>query len=735
LLARGDNRGSVRRALANLAVVVGLLVGLGSPAPPAAGSDVAPPARVVAQATSTRTLTPTALPLATTTATAVQLAAPTLVPRPTPAAGQSSVPPLQVAGGVLPAPQVEAPGGSSAVAARPAPAPGGRPESDARGPRYAGWATEAYPGLSADVMGQIVARQRDAGANVVWIGHNNPGEVDAQGKEPGLSYAVFEALQNELDPRYADAQTIVAAQERMLAAIRAQGLKAVLPIGYQSQMGSAWDAMYPDAVRTESRGGVNWTTAVVNASFYSPDYRRDTRRYYEWVVERLVRPYRDVILMVNLADEPSGGDYSTWADAAFKTRYGYSFAEVGDDPTRIAQLGEFQSNFIADYAAWSAGQWAELLPDLPTTMSFEGATARVHFQLPWVESVFERTPPTFYPTFDAYPRDGPPDMAIDDAELIRLFTLVRSVGHYSARYGRPFWLWSTGNSWGLAQQSPQPANVADAVANAYYLAMLSRQMGGWLQGIAVWNYNVVGQGLYNDTNRTTYDPDVMFARVSESFSRLRQIMAGPPGAARVLLLAPNGFPYRQLGSSRTVDPFAFRSYELHRLAAFARNNVPAALVARLAGEDLSRVSAVVVLARYAPDVTPEEARRLRDYLDRGGTVIAPRYLRDALGPKAQYIDGDRPEEAFADSPLPERAVLWRQAFGVERPLGGGFAVATAQDAVLYNIGSVLRAEINLPFAGRGWLVDPSGYLVDRLTATGGRLSIALDRNSYAYLTQ
>ena len=41
-----------------------------------------------------------------------------------------------------------------------------------------------------------MARQRASGANVVWIGHNNPGEVDSENAEPGLSYAVYEALQN-----------------------------------------------------------------------------------------------------------------------------------------------------------------------------------------------------------------------------------------------------------------------------------------------------------------------------------------------------------------------------------------------------------------------------------------------------------------------------------------------------------------------------------------------------------
>jgi hypothetical protein len=593
---------------------------------------------------------------------------------------------------------------------------------------------EGYPTLSSSTMEQIVARQRSAGANVVWIGHNNPAEVNAQGAEPGLSYAVYEAFVDEAHPGNADARAIVAAQERLLAAIRAQGLKAVLPIGYQSQMGTTWSAAHPDALRTESRGGINRTTAVVNASFYSPDYQADIRRYYQWVDARFVRPNRDVILMVNLADEPSGGDYSVWADAEFKTRNGYGFAEVGDDPTRIAQLGQFQTNYVADYAAWSAAQWAELEPEMPTTMSFEGATARVHFQLPQVEAVFARTPSTFYPTFDAYPRDGPPDLPLDDAELIKLFTLVRSLGHYSARYNRPFWLWSTGNSWGLSQTSPQPGNVADAVANGYYLAMLARQTGGWLQGIAVWNYNIVGQGLYNDTNRTTYDPDTMFARVSESFPRIRQIMAAPPGAARVLILTPTGFPYRLLGASRTVDPFAFRSYDFHRLAVFARNNVPAAIVTTLAGEPVDRLAAIVVLSRYTQDLANDDAERLRGYLGRGGIVIAPRHLSGVLGARAEYVDGDRPEEAFADSSDAQRRALWRRAFGVERALDRGFYVATPEDALLYSIGGV-QIELRLPFTGRGWLADPSGYLVQRLDANGGRLALALDKGQYAYLTR
>jgi hypothetical protein len=656
-------------------------------------------------------------------------------------AGGALVPPLNVmrTGGIPAAPPA---GASPTPIVLPTPVPtgsagggAGRPEQDEWSPRYVGWATEAYPELTAEGMSRMLARQQQAGANVVWIGHNNPGEVNVNGAEPGLSYAVYEASGNPADPRQSHAQAIVAAQERLLQAARAHGLKVVLPIGYQSQMGSFWDAAHPDALRRDSRGEVSRATAVVNASFYAPDYRQDIRQYYEWVRQRFVQPYRDVILMLNLADEPAGGDYSRWAEAEFRARTGYGFADVGENPERVAQLGAFQSGYIADYAAWSAQQWAALEPDLPTTMSFDGLMARVHYHLPQLEAVFARTPATFHPTFDAYPRDGPPSLAIEDPTLVQLFTLVRTLGHYSARYGKPFWLWSTANSWGLGQASPQPADVADAVANGYYLALLARQTGGWLRGIAVWNYNAAGQGLYNDTHRTRYDPDTMFARVSESFPRIRQILAAPPGTARVLVLAPDGWPYRLVGAVRTGDAFALRSYEFHRLAALARNNVPAAVVGRLGDTDLTNVKAIVVLARWPHDLPPADLERLRGYLVAGGTVVAARHLSPLLGPHAHYVEGERPEEAFADPPTTERAALWRRVLGIERPLSQGFLVATGDDALLYNVGRLLQTDTHLPFAGQGWVAGPNGAPLGRLNAESGRVTVALDKNQYAYLSR
>jgi hypothetical protein len=74
---------------------------------------------------------------------------------------------------------------------------------------YAGWAVEAYPELTAAEMEAMVRRMADAGANVVWIGHNNPGEVEPGKGEPGLSYAVYEAYLDPADPRHEAAAAVV----------------------------------------------------------------------------------------------------------------------------------------------------------------------------------------------------------------------------------------------------------------------------------------------------------------------------------------------------------------------------------------------------------------------------------------------------------------------------------------------------------------------------------------------
>ncbi|MFN2183727.1 MAG: hypothetical protein ACK2UU_07040, partial [Anaerolineae bacterium] len=177
--------------------------------------------------------------------------------------------------------------------------------------RYAGWAVEAYPEDSARQMEATVRRLVDNGANVVWIGHNNPGVVDPDKVEPGLSYAVYEAFTDPADPRHGAAAAVVEAQHRMLLACRKAGVKAVLPVGYQIQMGRVWNENHPADLRLDAAGQpLDIYGGGVSATFYAPNYRRDIEAYYRWVEAEFVQPYADRLLMLNLADEPIGGDYS-----------------------------------------------------------------------------------------------------------------------------------------------------------------------------------------------------------------------------------------------------------------------------------------------------------------------------------------------------------------------------------------------------------------------------------------
>src|SRR5919202_926111 len=99
------------------------------------------------------------------------------------------------------------------------------------------------------------------------------------------------ALADPAAPRHEDARAIVAAQIRLLRVARELGVKVVLPIGYQLQMGTPWDEAHPGDLRRNARGGVDLETGVPNASFYSLAFRADLRRYYEWANEQIVKPY------------------------------------------------------------------------------------------------------------------------------------------------------------------------------------------------------------------------------------------------------------------------------------------------------------------------------------------------------------------------------------------------------------------------------------------------------------
>src|SRR5437879_11045017 len=198
------------------------------------------------------------------------------------------------------------------------------PSVDSR-PPYIGWAQEAHPDYSYPTFLAHLNEQKNYGANLLWIGHNNPGNVDKNKVEPGLSYAVYEALRDEKSPLHPDAVEQAAAVKRLLDAARATGFKAVLAIGYQIQMGPVWNDRHPNDMRRQ-HDGLLFTSGGPSASYLSPVYQHDIQEYYRWVDREWVVPYKDVLLMLNLADEPHGGDFSAPAEPAFKAESGLRWA-------------------------------------------------------------------------------------------------------------------------------------------------------------------------------------------------------------------------------------------------------------------------------------------------------------------------------------------------------------------------------------------------------------------------
>jgi PKD repeat protein len=633
---------------------------------------------------------------------------------------------------------------------------------------YSGWAMEAYPELSWVEMRDIIRSQKEKGCNVVLMGHNNPGEVDVYKAEPGLSYAVYRAFIDPGNTLHDEAEAMVGAQYRMLGACREEGMKVILPVGYQIQMGEQWNAQHPQDLRTDYYGNP-LDIGGQSASFYSSAYQADIRSYYEWVNANFVQPYKDIILMINLADEPQGADYSSHANAVFSSRYGYSFWEVGNDPQRWRQLGEFQANYIVEYAAWSANVWQEIDPEIMTTMSFCGFLARYGYYMPYIEPLFTNTPSNFAIAFDAYPRDGYYTDPITEGDLTSLFILIRSLGRYSDIYDKPIWLWSTANSWGLGQDSPDKADIADAISNIYYLAQLTTQTGGELQGINFWNYNVKGQGLYNDTNPIVYDPDEMFERVSVAGSSAREIMVSEPSPISVLLFAPSSYPYELIGKTKSWlhlsrlarDMPTFRrlisksilNYRFPQMNALARNNVNSIVATHLTGADLEDMETVLVLAPSLAYVTSDELDLLYDFYRQGREIVAKEDIAEALKKQmkdpsstamtsyltkitsavsdgAVYSTSLDVETLFMDDYQGELAAFWRDVLRIEK-LNRGYFVEGDGHALLYSIDpSPVSFDVDIPFTYEGARYNRSGRYVSGLSGSG-TLAITIGHHEYA----
>ncbi len=486
-------------------------------------------------------------------------------------------------------------------------------------PLHLGWAYEAYPEATYAQMVSEMRGLSEGGADSVWIGHNNPGDVDSAKVEPGLSFAVWYALTFESGARQSQARAMSDAIRRALDAARAVGLKVVLPIGYQIMMGSTWNDRHPGSLRRNYNGSLlQIYGSPPTASPYDPTYRSDTLAYYQWVEKEWVAPYRDIVLALSLSDEPLGGDYSDAADSEFQRRYGMPMRSVpaGEE----WKLGEFEAGVVVDFAKWSAEQWQALDPGILTTISFHSQDARTQPGLPEVERLFSETPGNFAVTFDTYLHDDLPGKpaSADQASELRLF--LTTLGHYSRTYQKPLLLWAGVNAWGLAEDSASPLDEGDAAANLFMIRDLSAEMGGDLRGIYAWSYNVKQQGLYNYAGPSRYSPATMQAAVEAAFGLLRVRSIPSPGGPDAAVLLSPGDLYAAIGRDRPaeVPPPWFDAASL----ASALENRAAVLVTPGPSLQAARGAALWICLAHADSLDDRATGALQTALDHGAVVMA-----------------------------------------------------------------------------------------------------------------
>jgi hypothetical protein len=481
-------------------------------------------------------------------------------------------------------------------------------------PGYIGWAQEAHPDYSADIFSTHLAEQRKYGANLVWIGHNNPGYVDKNKVEPGLSYAVYEAILDEKSPLHADAVAQAAAVKRLLDACRKEGMQAVLAVGYQIQMGNVWNERHPSALRRQHDGHLFYAGGN-SASWLAPVYQRDIQEYYRWVDREWVVPYRDVLLMLNLADEPHGGDYSVSAEAIFTGETGLTWKEAEATDEGILKKGRFQDLYIAQYARWSANAWKAIDPAVRVTMSFCGSHGRFSNFEPSIAALFRDTPDNFDVTFDAFLIDNQPGDPIDGRHVSALAMFLRQVGDLSRRYDKRVWLWPEANNWILSQWSPVKGNISDALFGVTLLRDMSDAAGIRLGGLAVWNLDVKEQGLFRDTHRLTYDPQRMFEKISADF----KTEADPVDLRDdVLVWIPESEADHLIG--RKAYDYADRVYLLDLYAPLLERG----LIPNLSSDNhppLAGVKTLFLLSKYSPRLSDEASRDLETFVRAGGTLV------------------------------------------------------------------------------------------------------------------
>lgn len=402
-----------------------------------------------------------------------------------------------------------------------------------------GWAYAIEPDASEEAMRADMRKMRDAGASAVYLSHANPGTIEeGMPTEKGLTFAVWYAAVGNPDSHGGDVRSraleILDAVHRAVRAATDEGLKIVLAVGYQTQMGEAWNRQHPDALRRNADGALmlHWTDreSRATASPYAPDFERDMRAYYAWLDRELVRGNPSIVAL-NLGDEPMGADYSEHAARAFEQaayNRNPAYALFPDDegalPTEFFERrGRFESEVLADIAATLAAIWRDLDPAVWTMMTFH--IQRDMFWFPSVEAIFQKTPDNFVVSADTHYHDAPADVPVMHLGL--LHNLVGNLASLSNVYGKKLMLWSSANNWGLTPH----LGIGEAIENVDIVTTRTHEAGGELAMLMVWGYNIRHQGVFGaDPGSIAFDPEGMFQSVSNRIASERPTLSTRTGS-------------------------------------------------------------------------------------------------------------------------------------------------------------------------------------------------------------
>jgi hypothetical protein len=287
----------------------------------------------------------------------------------------------------------------------------------------------------------------------------------------------------------------------------------------------------------------------------------------------------------------------------------------------------------------------------------------------------------------------------------------------------------------LGQTATNPGTIADAEANLLYLALLMNQTGGHLAGLAVWNYNIKSQGLYNYSccgldQKATWSEDDMFTRVSQQFETVRKIMAGPPGQPEVLFLRPPEWQYRLIG--QTKANYFLQLMDWGKMDALDRSNVagveaghwPAPLP-----ESWANLKTVIALAP-AEYYTAQDLAELKSFAGAGGSVVVSLGIAQALlggnvavwsdapllknyGKGRLFVSRTPVYQLFSSGSAATYGDFWQTLFG--RPLSTGcFTIQTAAGYLHYQMPSTGPA----PDWPAGWPANGPGENLARYAANG-----------------